>query len=324
MAKFLHNTQLYETILQESSKTKETLWVCSTSIGFGAHTVFSQQILKNPPVDIRFIFPLNDSAVKQGKVNPYEIQYLTEHFKGVDIRSSDNLHSNIYIFDNSALMTSATLTKAAFESNIEAGVLFEGAEAEEVKDFFNSSLWDCSKPIGSLKKYKLIWNLMQKTAKNGTVKKVKAHTEIKDWTNADVNTWYIGVPKWLSPKFERKIKKETNCPTNLSLIGDVGYKAFLQLKLGDNAYIADTSKRGKIGIELVRIIDKAHVETDEGDYHAAFEKEKSYILEREPFYEMLKNANISSKTSETILNDEQLNQISLTLSSIKRKRKRKT
>ncbi len=296
MARFLHNAQLYQTILQKSLETKETLLVCSTSLDIGAHQVFSQEILKNPPADIRFVFRVNDLAVKRGEVNPHEIQYLIEHFKSISIKSIDNFNSNIYIFDNSALITSATLTKAAFETNIEAGVLLEGTEAEEVKGFFNESLWNSAKSIGDLKKYKHMWNLAQKTTKKSNIKKVKPHTEIKEWTYTYINTWYIGVPKWLSPKFERKVKKETNWPTNLSVIGDIGYNAFLQLKLGDIAYIADLSKRGKIGIELIHIIDKARVETDEGDYHAAFEIEKTYILQREPFYEMLKNANIKSKT----------------------------
>ncbi len=324
MARFLYNAQLYQTILQKSLETKETLLVCSTSLGIGAHQVFSQEILKNPPADMRFVFRVNDLAVKQGEVNPHEIQYLTEHFKGISIRSSDNFQSNIYILDNSALITSASLTKAAFETNVEAGVLLEGTEAEEVKGFFNEVIWNSAKSIGDLKKYKHLWNLAQKKPKKGSIKKVKPHTEIKDWTNAYINTWYIGVPKWLSPKFERKIKKETNWPTNLSVLGDVGYNAFLQLKLGDNAYIADLTKRGKIGIELIHIVDKARVETDEGDYHAAFEVEKAFILQREPFYEMLKNANIKSKTSEIILNNDQLNQIVITLSSIKRKRRQKS
>jgi hypothetical protein len=324
MARFLCNKELYETVLQKSLETKEILWVCSPSLGIGAHRVFSQEILKNPPADIRFVFPVNDFSVRRGEVNPYEIQYLIEHFKGISIKSHENFYSNIYIFDNSALITSATLTETAFESNLEAGVLLEGSEAEEVKSFFTERLWNTSKSMGELKKYKLMWNLAQKTAKQSNLKKTKPHTEIKNWKNAYINTWYIRVPKWVSPKFERKIKKETNWPTNLSVIGDVGYTAFLQLKLGDNAYLADTSKRGKIGIELVRIIDKAHVETDEGDYHAAFETEKTYLLDRDSFYEMLKKANINSKISELILNDDQLNQIALTLSSIKRKRKRKS
>jgi hypothetical protein len=74
---------------------------------------------------------------------------------------------------------------------------------------------------------------------------------------------------------------------------------------------------------LVKIFDKARVETDEGDFHCAFETEKKYSIEREPFFELLKNAAVKSKTSEIILNDDQLKQVSEVLSLIKRKRKRK-
>ena len=152
-------------------------------------------------------------------------------------------------------------------------------------------------------------------------KKAKTHTQIRDWTNASIDTWYIGVAKWLSKKSENKIKKETNWPTDLSVLGDISYHAFTQVKLGDHAYIADFSKRGKIEIELGKIIDKARVETDEGDFHCAFEIEKKYSLEREHFFEMLKNASINSKTSEIILNDDQLNQVTEVLSSIKAEKK---
>jgi len=323
MIRFLCNAELYETVLQKSLDTKGILWVCSSALGLGAHRVFSQEILKNPPADIRFVFPVNDFAVKEAEVNPYEIQYLMEHFKGISIKSHENFHSNIYIFDNSALITSATLTEAAFESNIEAGILLEESDAEEVKHFFTQNLWNTSKSIGELKKYKLMWNLAQKTTKKVNQKKTKPHTKIKDWTNAYINTWYIGVSNWLSKKSERKIKKETNWQTNLSVLGDVGYNFFSHVKLGDYAYIADLSKRGKIGIEFIQVSDKARIETDEGDLHCAYKKEKTYLLDRKQFFEMLKNANISAKTSETILNDDQLKQVANVLSSIKRKRRPK-
>jgi hypothetical protein len=322
MAKFLSNTELYQTLMEKSLAAKETLWVCSPALGLGAHRVFSQEILKTPPADIRFVFPINDFAVKEGKVNPYEIQYLMEHFKGICIKSHENFHSNIYIFDNSALITSATLTEEAFESNIETGILLEGVEVEEVKNFFNQNLWNTSKSVGELKKYKLIWNLARKTAKKGSPKKSKPHTQIKEWTNTYINTWYIGVSKWISKKTEHKIKKETSWENNLSVLGDVGYQAFTHLKLGDLAYLADFTKRGKIEVQLVHVIDKAKVETDEGDLHCAYETEKNYSLDREKFYEMLKNANIKPKT-ETVLNDEQLKLVVDVVSSIKRKRRAK-
>ncbi len=322
MVRVLSGPELYETILQKSLGAKEMLWVCSPAVALGAHKVFSQEILKKPPADIRFIFGLNDFAVKAGEVNPFEIQYLLEHFKGISIKSHENFHSNIYIFDNSALITSATLTEAAFESNVEVGVLLEEPDAENVKNFFIQNLWNTAKPLSELKKYKLMWNLAQKNTKKVTPKKIKPHTEIKDWTNTYINTWYIGVFKWISKKSIHKIKKETSWRSDLSVLGDVGYQAFMHLKLGDYVYLADFSKRGKIEVSLVRITDKAKVETDEGDLHCAYEAEKTYSLDRERFYELLKNANIKSK-AEAVLNDEQLKQVVDVVSSIKRKRKNK-
>ncbi len=324
MAKFLCNTELYETILLKSLETKEILWVCSPSLGLGAHRVFSQEILKNPPADMRFIFPVNDLTINSGEVNPNEIQYLIERFKGISIKSNENFHSNIYIFDNSAVITSANLTNSAFENNIETGILLEGSDVEEVKTFFTQSLWTTSKSIGDLKKHKINWNLSQKTTKKVVQKKIKPHTQIRDWTNAYIDTWYIGVSKWISKKSEHKIKKETNWPTDLPVLGDIGYHTFTQVKLRDTAYIADFSKRGKIEITQGRILDKARVETDEGDFHCAFEIEKKYTLERETFFEMLKNVAIKTKTSEIILNDDQVKQVAEVLSSIKKKRRLKS
>ena len=245
MTKFLCNTELYETVLQKSQETKEILWVSSPSLSLGAHRVFSQEILKNPPTDIRFVFPVNDLTVNKGEVNPYELQYLMERFKGINIKSYENFHSNIYIFDNSALITSAALTDAAFETSIEAGVLLEGSDLEEVKNFFTQNIWNSSKSMGDLKKYKLMWNLSQKTTKLVNLKKTKPHTKIRDWTNAYIDTWYIGVSKWISKKSEHKIKKETNWTTDLSVLGDISYHAFTQVKLGDFVYIADFANGAK-------------------------------------------------------------------------------
>jgi hypothetical protein len=324
MTRLLYNVELYETIRRKSSDAKDILWVCSPLLGSDVHRVFSQELFKKPPTDTRFVFRVNDFSVMEDEVNPYEIQYFLEHVKGIKIKSNENFHSTIYIFDNSALLTSATLITEAFESNIEVGILLEGSDAEELKRYFNESLWNTSKPIGELKKYKLMWNLSRKNAKKVTLKKTKPHTQMKDLTNDFSNTWFIGVSHWLSTKSEHKIKKETNWQTYLSILGDVGYNFFSHVKLRDQAYIADLSKRGKIEVELVRIFDKARVETDEGDLHGVFEVEKAYTIERESFYEMLKNANINSKTAETILNDDQINQITNVLSSIKRKRRNKS
>ena len=81
MAKFLYSAELYETVLQKSLETKEVLWASSRSLSIGAHRVFSQEILNNPPADLRFVFRMNDFAVKEDEVNPYEVQYILQHYK---------------------------------------------------------------------------------------------------------------------------------------------------------------------------------------------------------------------------------------------------
>jgi len=323
MARFLSCSQLYEAIQQKSSEAKEVLWVCSSHLGVDAHEVFSQEILRNSLSDVRFAFRLNDAGVRGGEVDPYEVQFFIEHFKGSCIKSHDNFDGNIYIFDGSALLTSSGLTKTAFESSVEIGVMLEGQEVDEVKRFFEHDLWQTAKPIGDLGKFKRIWNTVQKSPKNANLRRVKLRTEIKHWTDDYVDKWYIGVPFRMSGKTERKIKKETSWGTKLSVVGDIGYQTFKQIKLGDLAYLADLSKKsGKIEIKLARIFDKSRVETDQGDLHLAYETENGYLLEREKFYEMLKETGIGSKNSETILNDTQLKHVSTLLSSIKRKRKR--
>ncbi len=110
MAKFLSRSELIDTIQKKSLETKEVLWVCSPDLGSGAHNVFSQEILKNPPSDIRFVFSVNDLSVKQGKISPYEIQFFMEQFKDGCLKSLDSFHSNMYVFDDSAVLTSANLT----------------------------------------------------------------------------------------------------------------------------------------------------------------------------------------------------------------------
>ena len=324
MVKFLSCSELYETIQRKSSEAKEILWVCSPDIGTGAHKVFSQEILKNSPSDIRFVLRLNDIAIKRGETDPYEIQYLIEHFKDSSIKSHDTFHSNIYIFDNSALITSANLTVTAFERNTEAGVLLESAEVDEVKRYFQESLWVNAKSIGDLKKFKKMWSLTQKNPTNDSFNKIKSYIKIKDWTEDYVNTWYIAVPNRMSPKTEQKIKNETGWARDLLLVGDVGYSAFKQLKLGDLTYLANLFKKnGKIEIESARVFDKSRVETDEGDLHVACQVQKKYLLEREQFYALLKNMNIPSKTCETILNEEQLNHLNWSLSKLNTKKENK-
>ena len=321
MVKFLSCTELYDAIQQMSQEAKEILWVCSPYLGSDAHLVFSPEVLKNLTADIRFVFGVNVVAVKKGEVDPYEVQYFMEHFKDSGVKSLDNFNSKIYIFDKSALISSANLTKAAFESNIEAGVLLDGEQVDEVKGFFNTSIWKNAKPIEDLEKYKKTWNIEKKNGPTFYLKKTKKHTNIKEWTDDYVSTWYFSVPNQMARKTERKIQKETTWSKKLHIVADIGLNSFKQLKLGDLAFLANLNKkRGKIEIELARIFDKSRVETDEGDLHFAYEIEKTYLLKRDKFYKMLQEASIGSKTWEIVLSKNQVELMTNTLSPNKRKK----
>ena len=316
MVKFLSCNELYETIRQKSLETKDILWVCSPNLGGKAHEVFSQEILKSPPADTRFVFKVTDLAMKNGDANPYEIQYFMEHFNSENVKSHENFNSNIYIFDNSALITSANLTQPAFESAIETGVLLDGSEIDEVKNFF-SSLWENAKTIRELQKLKKMWN----SEKSSDSKKTKPHTQIKNWTDDYVSRWYFTIPDVLSKNIERKIKKETNWAIDLSVVTDIGPSCYKNIKLGDLAFLANLKKkRGKVEVDLVRIFDKGIVETDEGDHHFAYGIEKTYLLERKRFYEMLVNATIGPKTWGAQLNEHQIKWMNETLCSRKTKK----
>ena len=319
MLKFLACKDLYETIQQKSLEAKNILWVCSPNLGVDAHEVFSQEMLKNQLADTRFIFKVTDFTIRGGDVNPYEIQYFMEHFSGDNVKSHDNFNSNIYIFDNSALITSANLIKHSFENAIETGVLLDGPEVDEVKSFFRS-LWENAKTIRELQKLKKMWNA-EKTRNINDSKKVKPHTQIKNWTDDCVSRWYFTIPDLLSKNVERKIKKETNWPDNLSVVADIGPTCFKNIKLGDLAFLANLKKkRGKVEVDLVRIFDKGVVETDEGDFHFAHRTEKAFLLERKRFYEMLVNATIGPKTWGAQLNLNQVKWMNETLCSRKTKK----
>ena len=318
MVKFLSCAELYETIQQKSQETKDILWVCSPNLGADAHEVFSQEILKNQLTDIRFVFRVTDFAVKSGSVNPNEIQYLMENFRGSIIKSHDNFNCSICIFDNSALITSANLTKLAFESSVETGLLLEGSEVDEAKVFFNN-LWENAKVVRELQKLKKMWNV--ENSGNFDSKKTKPHTSIRNWTDECVSSWYFTIPDVLSKNVERKIKKEANWASDLSVVADIGPTCFKNIKLGDLAFLANLNKkRGKVEVDLVRIFDKGTVETDEGDYHFAYRIEKTYLLERKRFYEMLVNAAIGPKTWGAQLSETQVKWMNETLSSRKTKK----
>lgn len=304
MSKFLSAAQLYQTLQQESQNTKETLWICSTQLGRGAHEILPQEIIANPPQDIRFLFTLNDDVVKAGQVNPHEVQYLMEHLQNSAFKAHDALPSNMYLFDETVLITSAPLTIPAFQLNQETGVLLEEPqEVDSAKRFF-ISLWADGRPLKDVRRYKKI-SPPTLAARHG---KIKPHTKIKPWTDDHLGTWYFSVQYDLKKRSIKSVFKEANWPGNLRFVGDIGPRAYKQVKMGDVVLLADLAKRGQpsVRVHLARIYDKCRVETDDGDLHLACSTEKTYTLRRNRFQQMIQDAGIGIKDTEILLVPEQI------------------
>lgn len=321
MAKFLSKGELYAAIKQKSSQTRQIMWACSSTLGIGAHRVFSQDILKNSPLDVRFAFPLTEATVKENQVSPHEIQFLQEHIDGSLVKTHSNFYANLLIFDDSAFVTSAGLTQAALDGDTATGVMLtEPEEVDQIKTFFNQAIWQNAKSTGDLKKLKKTYNITQKN----NLSKTKTNAEIEGWPDTSFQKWYIGVLHKLPRQVESKVRVERSWSTKLLFVGDVGYKAFKQLRLGDITYLFNVYKSvGGVEVQLARVHDKEKVETDEGDFHLLCQVEKNYLLPREQFHDLLNAMGIHSKNSEVPINDQQMILLSEALASIKTKRKTK-
>jgi hypothetical protein len=185
-------------------------------------------------------------------------------------------------------------------------------------------LWENAKSIKDLKKFKRIW-AVPKTESAGKLRAPKSHTVIGAWRDDLVETWYFSVQSTPTKRAIHKIQKDTGWPKALSLVVAVGPSTFRQLKLGDIAVVADLAKKrdSSATIKFARVFDRSRVETEEGDLHLAYEVKQSYQIDKDQFYQMLKNAGIATKGSEIMLGQDQIKLILATLSSVKTRRKRK-
>jgi hypothetical protein len=309
MAKFLSEKELYPTVKERSAQTKNVLWVCSPYLGLNAHEVFSEEIAKNPPKHVRFIFKLEKRSVEKGAVNPHEIEYFKKHVKKCKIKTNNTFHSKIYIFDDSALVTSANLSKAAFEKSIEAGVILTGEQVKKVKRRFER-LWKSSDPIKNLDDYKKAWKTATGARDKGdyhSKPKVKAHTTVDPWDEEIENKWLLRITGETSKRTQGLVEEATKWKENEGLVSDLSFKAFNSLGTSDIIYLQIDYEKNRVPeIEKGRIIDKREVETGSGgNYHAAYKSIKKKKVEKNVLAECLKELRIEKSQEGVPLSNQQ-------------------
>lgn len=309
MAKFLSEKELYPEVRERSAQTKNVLWVCSPYLGLNAHEVFSQEIAKNPPKDVRFIFKLEMQSVKKGAVNPHEIEYFQKHVKKCKIKTNNTFHSKIYVFDGSALVASANLSKKAFEKSIEAGVILTGEQVKKVKRRFKR-LWKSSDPIENLDDYKKAWAIAAGARDKSdyhSKPKVKAHTTVDLWDEEIENKWLLHITGETSKKTQRLIHEATNWTENEELVSDLNFETFNSLGTGDIIYLQIDYEKNRVPeIEKGRVIDKQEVETGSGgSYHVAYTSIKKKKVEKSMLAECLEELRIENSREEVPLSNQQ-------------------
>jgi len=274
MTRFLSEKELCSVVRRLSSKSEDVFWVASPYLGLGAYQVFSHRIVDAPPEDVRFIFGLNEGAVRGGGVNPYEIENFQNLFNNRNIRTNNTFHAKLYIFDKKALVTSANLSQTAFERNVEVGALFEGDQVEKIKRFYEK-LWNDSYPIGNLDKYKKIWHKARPTKKwdksSGIYRKgKKRHTKIEPWDEQFMG-WIISVHEIMKPETANKVRRATGWKRNW--IAGIDWKIFVRMKPGHIVFVVDMLSQRRT-LSMVRVKDKRPIETGEGNYHFYYRPEK--------------------------------------------------
>lgn len=96
----------------------------------------------------RLLTSMNPMDVASGATSIETLRALIE--SGVEIRivnHSPRFHAKVYVFgESSAVVTSANLTRSAFESNVEVGVEIGADQTSELVEWFNS-LWESAKRL---------------------------------------------------------------------------------------------------------------------------------------------------------------------------------
>jgi phosphatidylserine/phosphatidylglycerophosphate/cardiolipin synthase-like enzyme len=128
VVRIVNSTELYAEI-RELSKGSKRIWIASPYLGRNGHNIFDPSFQQ--AADTRFL-----TDVKSGFVDKAELKGMRLWAPGRS-RTLRMLHAKLYIFDDSAVVSSANLSLSAFERNYEVGVIYTGMDAKQVRNAFS-------------------------------------------------------------------------------------------------------------------------------------------------------------------------------------------
>ncbi|MHB8415789.1 MAG: phospholipase D-like domain-containing protein [Acidiferrobacteraceae bacterium] len=123
----VRDTALYAAVRRLSNDSKR-VWVASPYLGRGARNVFSPSLMT--ATDRRLLVD-----IKSGYVDKTELAAFRT-WAPDSTRTLRRLHAKLYVFDKGAIITSANLSRNAFERNREVGVVFTDGDMAIVTNAF--------------------------------------------------------------------------------------------------------------------------------------------------------------------------------------------
>jgi len=142
--RFLHGSNLSNKIYELSERVKERVYVATPFASRNAHELLSEKIREVS--DVKFIVNFCERNIRSGSISPEGVKKLKRISRG--IHSCDYLHGKLYLFDKTAVVTSANLSETAFSGgSLEFGIAInEPDTVNEIAKLY-TELWKGSRPI---------------------------------------------------------------------------------------------------------------------------------------------------------------------------------
>lgn len=139
----LYGQSLVNKVRKLADNTKKRIWIVSPFIGAwnAIEKILGRKWITNTDIEVRLLTDIRNEFL-------IDIDSIKEFKHRTEIRTLSGLHAKIYIFDNSAVVSSANLTGTAFSKRYEIGILYDTL-LPELENLFDS-WWNKAQKVDSL------------------------------------------------------------------------------------------------------------------------------------------------------------------------------
>ena len=171
MIEMVRDTALYTAVRRLSSDSKR-VWVPSPYLGRGARNIFAPSFMT--ATDKRLLVDIKSGYVDKAELAAFRT------WAPDGTRTLRRLHAKIYVFDKGAIITSANLSRNAFERNREVGVVLTGSDMAIARNAF-VALYKGGRTISAAQVKALPKRKISLAERGGSNEGTGKHTTIDPW-----------------------------------------------------------------------------------------------------------------------------------------------